>query len=127
MVLKGEAKVDYQREYMRKRRKQEYLTRDGVRPGVENPSVVPVMTVTERKERLSEIARQGNVRLTNPVEAIKELNKLEGSYPPVQHLVASKVQVEVIFVDRKHTPTDVIDVTPIELLSPGEDNATKQS
>ncbi len=124
MVLKGEAKIDYQREYMRKRREQEYALRDGVRPGVENPSVVPVMTVTERKERLSEIARQGNVRLTNPVEAIKELNKLGGDYPPVQHLVASKVQIEVIFVNRKQVQE--VEGTAIELLPPGDD-VSKQS
>ncbi len=82
------------------------------------------LSVADRLRILSEIALTGDRQKTNPVEAIKEYNKLKGDYPPVQHLVASKVQVEVVFVDRKHAQGDLIEGTAIELPS-GEDNAAK--
>ena len=100
-----------------------------------------IMSVKERKERLSELARArlvdfvkdgqpvlnkdipnagaakefyhrtkrdkfGNpietraIKLSDPIEAIRELNKLGGDYPPSKHLHAGRVQFEVVHVDR---------------------------
>jgi len=63
-----------------------------------------IADIQERKEILTEIARKGNVKQTNPVEAIRELNRMGGDYPPTKHLVGQKVIFEVVYVDRKELP-----------------------
>ncbi len=55
----------------------------------------------ESLELLADIAINGNRKLCSPVEAIKEYNRLEGRYPPQQHLVAQKVIIEVVHSDRR--------------------------
>lgn len=58
-----------------------------------------IMSVRERKERLSEIARKGNPNLADPISAIRELNKMEGSYAPERHLFAGGVVLKVKYDD----------------------------
>jgi len=41
-----------------------------------------------------------SIKLTDPIEAIRELNKLGGDYPPSRHLVGHRVVFEVIHIDR---------------------------
>lgn len=62
------------------------------------------LTIEERKELLSEIATNGSAKAASPVEAVKELNRMEGVYPPQQHLVAQKVIFEIVHTDRKALP-----------------------
>ena len=51
--------------------------------------------------------RQGNplitksIKLGDPIEAIRELNKMDGSYAPSRHLVAQKVVFEIEQVDKR--------------------------
>ncbi|MDP2727274.1 MAG: hypothetical protein Q8P59_06995 [Dehalococcoidia bacterium] len=54
------------------------------------------MTVEERRTRLSELARADNQRLTSPIAAIAELNKMDGSYAPERHLIAGEVILRVV-------------------------------
>jgi len=44
-----------------------------------------VMSVIERKERLSQIAREAeNIKPADPIAAIAELNKMDGAYAPAK-------------------------------------------
>ena len=70
---------------MKVRRDGEGLTQEELR----------VLTVPERKGLLSAYARMGNKKLLDPVSALRELNKMEGAYPPEKHLVA---HVDVLFI-----------------------------
>ena len=55
-----------------------------------------VMSVVERKERLSEIAREReNVKPADPIAAIAELNKMEGAYGPAK-LEAPAIVIKTI-------------------------------
>ncbi len=55
------------------------------------------------KERID---RGGNpvvtksIKLTDPIEAIRELNKMDGSYAPSKHLIAKRVQFDIQLVER---------------------------
>ena len=55
------------------------------------------------KQRLD---RDGNpvisksIKLNDPISAIQELNKMDGSYAPSKHLVAQRVQFEIEYVER---------------------------
>ena len=51
-------------------------------------------------ERLSEFVLNGNIKMVNPVEAAKEINKIEGNYAPVQHQVSKRVQFDVTYTQR---------------------------
>ena len=52
------------------------------------------------------VDRDGNpvisksIKLTDPIEAIRELNKMDGSYAPSKHLIAQKVKFEVRMVEK---------------------------
>ncbi len=46
-----------------------------------------ILTKHEKMELLSNIARSGNYKMCNPIEATKELNKMEGHYAPIKHQV----------------------------------------
>ena len=52
------------------------------------------------------VDRNGNpvvsksIKLIDPIAAIQELNKMDGSYAPSKHLVAQKVQFEVRMVEK---------------------------
>jgi len=67
---------------------------------IPRPKGAKYLSIAERLEVLSDIAHSGNRRLTNPVEAIREINRMTGAYPPTQHQIAAKVIFEVIYVDR---------------------------
>jgi len=56
-----------------------------------------IMTTKERLELLSAIARM-NLKRGNPVEAIKEQNRMEGIYPPERHEITTDVVHTVVFV-----------------------------
>lgn len=62
-----------------------------------------IWTVQDRLSKLKQIAKKGNIKQTNPVEAIKEYNRMTGAYPPQQHQIAQKVLIEVVYEDRKST------------------------
>ncbi len=55
-----------------------------------------VMSIQERKERLTEIAKKKNRMKLDPIKAIAELNKMEGSYEPERHAI--DVQADVFFI-----------------------------
>lgn len=85
------------------------------KPGICNdviPSLNKFLSIDERLILLAEMAREGNRKLVNPVEAIKEYNRMTGAYPPVQHQVASKVVFLVEFKSRRSTEK-VVEITPI--------------
>jgi len=42
-----------------------------------------------------------SIKLVDAIEAIREDNKMMGSYAPSKHLIGQKVHVEIAFVDRK--------------------------
>ena len=74
-----------------------------------------IMSAIERKERLSELARIGNPRQTNPVEAIKELNRMSGDYPPERS--QQEITVRLFFIPageylalKKFEPNMIIDM-----------------
>jgi len=56
-----------------------------------------ILSKTQRLELLSEIAKNGNIKQTNPVEAMKEINKMLGDYAPIKHQVAGKVRFVVSY------------------------------
>ena len=62
------------------------------------------LSINERLLLLTDIAIDGNRKLTNPVEAIKEINRMTGSYPPERHLIGQKVVFEVIYRDQLPAP-----------------------
>ncbi len=80
-----------------------------------------ILTVTETAELLSDIAKNSDKKRTNPVEAVKELNHMLGRYPPIQHQVASKVLIEVVYVDKKAL-APVIEGQAIELIEGAKEN-----
>jgi len=51
--------------------------------------------------------REGNpivtksIKLTDPIAAIQELNKMDGSYAPSKHVIAQRVQFEIEYVEKK--------------------------
>lgn len=67
------------------------------------------MLVAEREERLSDIARANvwhfkddddivaDVRFNDNISAIKELNKMDGSYAPEKHAILGDITIEVIY------------------------------
>ena len=63
-----------------------------------NPKGRPklILTLNERKARLSELARIGDNK-SNPVEAIRELNRLDGAYPPERHSLEG-FPIKIVFV-----------------------------
>ena len=61
-----------------------------------------IMSVRERKERLSEIARAPTIKLYDPVRAIGELNKMDGDYAPEKHAVLGDIVIEVVYRDKKN-------------------------
>lgn len=72
-----------------------------------NPVSPYIINVKRRREILSDIAEDYEGKRTNPVEAIKELNKLGGDYPPEQHLVAHKVIFEIVHVKKKQLVVEI--------------------
>lgn len=50
--------------------------------------------------------RKGNpitttaIKLNDPIEAIRELNRIDGAYPPSKHLVGQRVQFDIRLVSR---------------------------
>ena len=64
-----------------------------------------VLTVTQRKELLSEQATQPLAQTTTTgkerVSAIAELNKMEGSYAPEKHAILGDILIEVVYKDGK--------------------------
>ena len=58
------------------------------------------LSFDERLGVLSYLALQKDTQKPNPVEVIKEINRMTGAYPPTQHQIAAKVIFEVIYVDR---------------------------
>ena len=57
-----------------------------------------------------------SIKLTDPIAAIQELNKMDGSYAPSKHLIAQRVQFEVMMVERpkNELPEDVTPATEPE-------------
>lgn len=66
-----------------------------------------ILTVAQRKALLSDIALKGDRLRTNPVEAVREINRMEGVYPPTEHRIASKVIFEVYHTDRMSLPAPI--------------------
>jgi len=63
-----------------------------------------IMSVGERKERLSEVAREGvkqPVTAREVVQSIAELNKMDGSYAPEKHAILGDIQIEVTYIDKQ--------------------------
>lgn len=61
-----------------------------------------VLTVTQRKERLSELAKEDNtgqfgLNRSPNISAIAELNKMEGSYAPEKHAILGDILIEVVY------------------------------
>ena len=42
-----------------------------------------------------------NVKILNPVDAIAELNRMDGSYPPEKHAVLGDIRITVVHKDRE--------------------------
>lgn len=42
-----------------------------------------------------------HIKLRDPIPAIAELNRMDGSYAPTKHAVASKVIFEIVHVEKK--------------------------
>ncbi|KKK75552.1 hypothetical protein LCGC14_2872540, partial [marine sediment metagenome] len=87
-----------------------------------SPANRKYITVMERKELLSELAQNGNAKMVSPVEAIKELNRMEGSYAPIKHAVDQRVVFEIVRVDARPLLGDPVDVelSPEVIESTGE-------
>ena len=76
-----------------------------------------ILSPSERKRILSEIAKSEyqieeettrdkgkkttRIKRKDPIQAIAELNKMDGSYAPSKHLIGQKVQFEVVHVERR--------------------------
>ncbi|KKK90279.1 hypothetical protein LCGC14_2724720, partial [marine sediment metagenome] len=63
-----------------------------------------VLTVTQRKERLSVLAKENNTgqfgfNRTPNISAIAELNKMDGSYAPEKHAILGDILIEVVYKD----------------------------
>ena len=69
---------------------------------VANPNGRPksILTKNEKLALLAEYARM-NPKKANPVEAIRELNKMEGDYAPEKHAVLGDIVIEIVHRDRK--------------------------
>jgi len=69
-----------------------------------------IADVKERKEKLTEILRDGHktpLTAKEKVWAISELNKMGGDYAPERHAVLEDILIQVVYVDRekqKETP-----------------------
>lgn len=85
--------------------------RDAIKTVRESMAQDKALSVAERKAILADIAVNGNRKNTNPVEAIKEINRMEGSYPPQQHQIASRVIFEVHHVDRRQLSEPIESIT----------------
>ncbi len=67
-----------------------------------------VLTVTQRKERLSELASENNkgqfgLNRSPNITAIAELNKMEGSYAPEKHAILGDILIEVVYREEHAT------------------------
>lgn len=65
-----------------------------------------VLTVTERKERLSILASEDNkgqfgLNRSPNITAIAELNKMEGSYAPEKHAILGDILIEVVYATKQ--------------------------
>ena len=63
-----------------------------------------VLTVIQRKERLSVLAKENNTgqfgfNRTPNISAIAELNKMDGSYAPEKHAILGDILIEVVYKD----------------------------
>ena len=47
-----------------------------------------------------------NIKLTDPIEAIRELNRMDGSYAPSKHMIAQRVTFEIEQVDKRKRGED---------------------
>ena len=67
-----------------------------------------IADVEERMQRLTAILRHDpmpeNVSGKERIMAVAELNKMDGSYAPERHAVLGKVQIEVVYRDKKELP-----------------------
>jgi phage terminase small subunit len=62
-----------------------------------------VMSIVERKEKLSEIARQTeNLKAADPVAAITELNRMEGVYSQARNGREEEIPITIIEVIRPY-------------------------
>ena len=68
---------------------------------VSNPKGRPksILSKHEKLQLLSEYARM-NPKKVNPVEAIREINKMEGDYAPEKHAVVGDIIIEVVYKDK---------------------------
>ena len=73
---------------------QPQLTRD-----TPNSAAAKEYHVTERYDRDGNLITSRNIKLTDPVSAIQELNKMQGNYAPTKHLHAN-VTFEVNLVEK---------------------------
>ena len=54
----------------------------------------------KKHDRKGNLIVTKSIKLTDPISAIQELNKMDGSYAPSKHMVAQRVQFEVSMVER---------------------------
>lgn len=78
----------------------DFVSQDGIKVDGESPNVGAVSEVTTRtKIYRGDPAVITNLKLHSPIQAIAELNKMEGTHAPQKHLAIGEIIFRVVYED----------------------------